>query len=575
MTRTTLVQAIALALAGLACASHAADIVLTPPAAGGVAVTNAAGSLTRWRVDEGGMVTIPGALRIDPAGPSPLIVLGSEANTVTAGTIGATIGGGGASGNLFLIGGLNYPCPESSCENRVTQPGGTIGGGVGNRAGPFTPSPADLGAATVAGGLGNVASGGFSFVGGGWTHNATGDYATIAGGRSNSALGGASFVGGGVGNSATGSASVIGGGETNSTVGFSSVVPGGRDNVANGNYSFAGGFRARAMGDNAFAWADFNAQFFDVAANEFAARATGGVRFVTAVDGATGVPTRTFALGANGRMTLPDDFAIYRGANPFAHMTGTRNAFLGLSSGAATATGFENAALGFEALAANTDGAGNTAVGYKAMAANTTAFNSTAVGAQALASATGGGNVALGSFAGFNITTGGSNIMVGHAGDAADNATTRIGGSQTRAFIAGIRGVTTGQANAIAVFVDSNGQLGTASSSREVKQDIADMGEASEALMRLRPVTFRYKAHVVAGQDAPQYGLIAEEVAEVAPELVARSADGRIETVSYQFLAPMLVNEVQLQRRVIAEQAARIDALAGELAAIRQAIGLR
>jgi len=141
--------------------------------------------------------------------------------------------------------------------------------------------------------------------------------------------------------------------------------------------------------------------------------------------------------------------------------------------------------------------------------------------------------------------------------------------------MAGIRGATTGVANAVAVFIDSNGQLGTASSSRAVKQDIADMGEASEALMRLHPVTFRYKSHVAAGQDAMQYGLVAEEVAEVAPELAARGADGRIETVHYEFLAPMLVNEVQRQRRVIAEQSARMKSLEGELAAIRQAIGLR
>jgi hypothetical protein len=123
--------------------------------------------------------------------------------------------------------------------------------------------------------------------------------------------------------------------------------------------------------------------------------------------------------------------------------------------------------------------------------------------------------------------------------------------------------VTTGGA-AVAVVVDSNGQLGTASSSRRFKFDIASMGDATDGLMRLRPVRFRYLAH---GDNAPvQYGLIAEEVAEVYPELVARNKDGEVETVMYQFLAPMLLNEVQKQQKTIDRLEQRLEALEKQLA---------
>ena len=129
--------------------------------------------------------------------------------------------------------------------------------------------------------------------------------------------------------------------------------------------------------------------------------------------------------------------------------------------------------------------------------------------------------------------------------------------------MAGIRGVTTVNADAVPVLIDSSGQLGTASSSRRYKFDIADIGDATDGLMRLRPVTFRYLAH---GDNAPlQYGLIAEEVDEVYPELVARNNDGQVETVMYQFLSPMLLNEVQKQHRQIEEQQKTIDALKATL----------
>ena len=119
--------------------------------------------------------------------------------------------------------------------------------------------------------------------------------------------------------------------------------------------------------------------------------------------------------------------------------------------------------------------------------------------------------------------------------------------------------------------LDGNGQLGTVSSSRRYKFDIADMAKATEGLMQLRPVTFRYLAH---GDNAPlQYGLIAEEVAEVYPELVTRNKDGEVEAVMYQFLAPMLLNEVQKQRQKIEEQRQENAALRTRLERLEKVVG--
>ena len=151
---------------------------------------------------------------------------------------------------------------------------------------------------------------------------------------------------------------------------------------------------------------------------------------------------------------------------------------------------------------------------------------------------------------------------------AAEGATIRIGNqsggaAHTATFIAGIRGTSTGVADAIAVLIDSAGQLGTVSSTRRVKEDIGDMGEASAALLQLRPVTFRYRQAMADGSKPLQYGLIAEEVAEVMPELVVYGADGQPQTVQYHVLPALLLNELQRQQ-------AEVDRQAEELAALRE-----
>jgi hypothetical protein len=244
--------------------------------------------------------------------------------------------------------------------------------------------------------------------------------------------------------------------------------------------------------------------------------------------------------------------------------TGTNNTAVGsqaLQGGAIEASansGGDNTAIGSGALINNSSGGGNTALGFEALNSNTTGINNTAIGGLALYyNTTGCCNIAIGPNAA-NLVSGGNsnNIHIGSQGASGDSGVIRIGtqGSQTSFFVTGVNGVTTGSNDAIPVLIDASGQLGTVSSSRRYKEDIQDMGDASRDLMRLRPVTFRYKKPFADGSKPIQYGLIAEEVDEVYPDLVAHSADGQIETVKYQVLDSMLLNEVQKQNQRAQQQ---------------------
>jgi hypothetical protein len=161
-----------------------------------------------------------------------------------------------------------------------------------------------------------------------------------------------------------------------------------------------------------------------------------------------------------------------------------------------------------------------------------------------------------------------NNICIGNGGALSDSNTTRIGSGQTRVFIDGIRGKTT-KADGVDVIIDSSGQLGTVISSARFKDDVEDMDEASDGLLKLRPVTFRYK-----GQEGErrQFGLIAEEVEKVLPDLVVRDASGRPETVLYREIPTMLLNEVQKQHRTIEQQRRLIQALEERLASMERQI---
>ncbi len=234
----------------------------------------------------------------------------------------------------------------------------------------------------------------------------------------------------------------------------------------------------------------------------------------------------------------------------FSNTTGLKNVATGYQALASNTTGNQNTANGREALFSNTVGGGNTGTGDRALRFNTTGNINTAVGTNALQNATGFGNTALGAGAGQNLTSGNNNIDIGNSGVAGDSDTTRIGFFQTRTFISGIRGVATGSADTLPVLIDVNGQLGTVGSSRRFKKEIRPMDKASEALLALKPVTFQFKSDK---KDTPQFGLIAEEVAEVNPDLVVRDDTGEIYTVRYDAVNAMLLNEFLKEHRRVEE----------------------
>jgi hypothetical protein len=257
----------------------------------------------------------------------------------------------------------------------------------------------------------------------------------------------------------------------------------------------------------------------------------------------------------------------------YANTTGASNAAAGVSALGSNTTGNNNTAFGYQALGLNKTGTGNAAQGYYALYANTSGVRNVGVGNYAVQqNTTGQYNIGVGWNAGGNLTTGNDNIDIANFGVAAESQTMRlgrqgtaavVGSGITRSFIAGVRGVTTGLAGT-AVMIDANGQLGTISSSRRYKQDIQPMGDASERLMQLRPVKFRYKQADAKGEKPIQYGLIAEEVAEVFPELVVPNKAGRPETVAYHLLPALLLNELQNEHR---RQLAEVKALKEQLAA--------
>jgi Chaperone of endosialidase len=253
--------------------------------------------------------------------------------------------------------------------------------------------------------------------------------------------------------------------------------------------------------------------------------------------------------------------------------TGSYNTATGSAALPVNTSGSFNTASGALALQFNMTGSSNTGIGYGALDLNSAGQGNTAIGYNALPNnTTGSNNIAIGNTAGINVGSGNSgNIHIGSPGSSADVGAIRIGVSQTSFFAAGIRSVTTGSNNAIPVVIDSNGQLGTVSSSQRFKEDIQDMGDASNGLMRLRPVTFRYQKPFADGSKPVQYGLIAEEVAEVYPDLVAHSSDGQIETVKYQVLDSMLLNEMQRQQKEIMALEEQNEALQERLSRLEAA----
>jgi Chaperone of endosialidase len=281
---------------------------------------------------------------------------------------------------------------------------------------------------------------------------------------------------------------------------------------------------------------------------------------------ATGSDALHFNTTGNDN-TATGAFALY------SNTTGFLNTAAGSEALFYNTTGYYNTATGSQALFFNTgndntatgtyalffnQGDDNTTTGYSALYSNTAGNDNTATGFYALAgNTTGSSNIALGYQAGVNLTTGNNNIDIGNAGVAGESSKIRIGTkpAQKATFIAGISGVTV--ANGVGVIVNTQGQLGTVVSSARYKEAIKPMDTASEAILALKPVTFRYK-HDLDPDGVPQFGLVAEEVEKVNPALVARDEQGKPYTVRYEAVNAMLLNEFLKEHRKNEEQEARI-----------------
>lgn len=329
--------------------------------------------------------------------------------------------------------------------------------------------------------------------------------------------------------------------------------------------------------------------------------------------------TDGFGNVANGAYSLFNNIANFNTANGYLSMlnnsTGTQNAANGAFALQFNTTGPANTASGFSALRRNTTGDGNTGDGAFALQLNTTGISNTALGGASMSrNTTGVGNTAggvnslnrsqtgnyntafgfdayspvaisssvftsgdynivVGAFAGENLRTGSNNIYIGNEGIAIESDTIRIGGpvvsntfvthgTQTATYIEGIFGAAT--AGGTPVFIDASGKLGTLPSSERFKDEIKPMDKASESILALQPVTFHYKAQLDKNA-VPQFGLVAEEVAKVNPDLVSHDRDGKIYGVRYEAVNAMLLNEFLKEHKQVQEQQKQIDKLTSQL----------
>ena len=383
-----------------------------------------------------------------------------------------------------------------------------------------------------AGGTGNTATGDNAL-----DSNTTGDYNTADGfnalttntiGGRNTGVGSSALFNNGAGSYNTG----IGVGalfsnldsSNNTAVGaFALWINTGSHNTANG---------ANALYNNT------TASYNTADGNDALYRNTSG-----AENTATGYRSLYSNLGAT-RNTADGFQALY------TNRTGENNTAVGHNTLAFNATGGFNSALGAGALYSNSDGTGNTATGFIALSSNIGGSYNTAEGYGALFHNTGSTNVGLGYNAGSNLTTGTGNVCIGAGvlGLAGESNTTRI------------RNIYSSVASGRAVYVNSNNKIGTLASSRRFKDEIKPMDKASETILALKPVTFRYKKEIEPN-GAIMFGLIAEEVEKLAPELVTRNAEGEVETVRYEAVNAMLLNEFLKEHRRVEEQGCKMGAL--------------
>ena len=331
----------------------------------------------------------------------------------------------------------------------------------------------------------------------------------------------------------------------------------GSNNTANGTDALADNTTGSFNTANGFVALFHNTTGIENTANGLSAlqeNTTGSFNTANGVD----------ALSGNtiGSVNTADGFLAL-----FANTTGNFNMASGAAALQNNTAGSNNTAAGIQALSKNITGSNNTADGVNALFGNTTGTNNTASGEAALfRNTTGSSNIAVGVNAGGNLTIGNNNIDIGNAGVAAEANTVRIGtqGNQRRAFIAAISGTAvTGSS----VVINASGQLGVVASSERFKDGIKRMDKASEAVLALQPVTFRYKKNIDP-DGVPQFGLVAEEVAKVNPDLVARDAKGEVYTVRYEAVNAMLLNEFLKEHRKNEEQEKTIAELKSGLTAL-------
>ncbi len=346
-------------------------------------------------------------------------------------------------------------------------------------------------------------------------------------GSSNTAIGyEALFNGTGNSNTAAGANALLyNAADNNTAVGFNALL-----RNSTGNLNTANGVSALQE----------NTTGFDNTATGASALASNTTGFENTANG-----LQALFYNTNGNYNTAD------GVNAlFNNTTGGNNTANGAYALYYNTTGVNNTAGGYFALYYNT-GNDNTASGYFTLFGNTTGSNNTASGWLALSSnTTGGSNIAVGDSAGINLTTGSNNIDIGNKGKAGESNYMRIGtkGTHTHTLIAGISGATV--AAGVGVIIDTNGHLGTIVSSERFKEAVQPMEKASEAILALKPVTFRYK-HELDPEGIPQFGLVAEDVEKVNPDLVARDEHGKPYTVRYEAVGAMLLNEFLKEHRKV------------------------
>jgi hypothetical protein len=303
-----------------------------------------------------------------------------------------------------------------------------------------------------------------------------------------------------------------------------------------------------------------------------------------------------YQAGFNNTTAPENTFLGYQAG--FSNTTAGGGTFAGYQAGYNNTIGVGNSFYGFFAGYSNTSGMDNTFVGFGAGGNNSTGIANTITGWGAgETNADGGGNSIYGYGAGSNLASGSLNTFYGYgaggnnssgnndiyiaspgcSSPCSESSTIRIGGdfgygSQTAAYIAGIYGMNVA---GVPVQINANGQLGAATSSLRFKEHVRDMGDSTAALMKLRPVTFFYKPEYAIGERTLQYGLIAEEVARIYPELVAYDKDGQPYSVRYQYLSTMLLNELQKQYRRAEQQSSQIEAQVKEIKSLKRQLQLK